>query len=175
MNGTIIRSAVAKDVGEMTRIYAHHVNYGTGSFETEAPDETEMARRWCDVCAKGLPWLVAEEGGAVAGYAYATPYRSRFAYRFTVEDSIYVRADRVGAGIGGLLMPALIVATEGRGMRQMIAVIGDSGNHASISLHKRFGFRDAGVLENVGFKFGRWLDTVFLQRALGAAREEQAG
>jgi L-amino acid N-acyltransferase YncA len=150
----------------ITLIYAHHVNHGTGSFETEAPDRTEMVRRWSEVEARGLPWLVAEDDGEIGGYAYAAPYRSRLAYRHTVEDSIYVRADRLGTGQGKLLMPALITAAQACGMRQMIAVIGDSANQSSITLHRRFGFDDAGLLRDVGFKFGRWLDTVFMQRSL---------
>jgi L-amino acid N-acyltransferase YncA len=109
---------------------------------------------------------VAEDDGEIGGYAYAAPYRSRLAYRHTVEDSIYVRADRLGTGLGKLLMPALITAAQACGMRQMIAVIGDSANQSSITLHRRFGFDDAGLLRDVGFKFGRWLDTVFMQRSL---------
>ena len=137
------------------------------TFETEAPDEEEMRRRWREVTARGLPWLVADDGGAVAGYAYVSFYRSRPAYRYTVEDSIYVRAERIGAGLGRVLLGELIAAAEERGLRQMIGIIGDSANQASIGLHRRFGFRDMGVLRRVGFKFGRWLDTVFLQRELG--------
>ena len=163
----IIRAAAASDLTAVTHIYAHHVNHGTATFETEAPDEREMTRRWGEVSERGLPWLVADDNGEIVGYAYAGIYRPRFAYRYTVEDSIYVHADRLGAGIGRLLMPALIAAAEASGIRQMIAVIGDSGNHASIGLHRRFGFHDAGLLKNVGFKFERWLDTVFLQRSLG--------
>jgi L-amino acid N-acyltransferase YncA len=162
----MIRPAVASDMDAITLIYAHHVNHGTGSFETEAPDRTEMARRWSEVEARGLPWLVADDDGDVGGYAYASPYRARPAYRHTVEDSIYVRADRLGTGLGKLLMPALITAAQACGMRQMIAVIGDSANKSSITLHRRFGFDDAGLLRDVGFKFGRWLDTVFMQRSL---------
>lgn len=161
-----IRGAVASDMDAITLIYAHHVNYGTGSFETEAPDSVEIARRWSEVAARGLPWLVADDGGEIVGYAYAAPYRSRPAYRHTVESSIYVRVDRLGTGLGKLLMPALITAAQACGMRQMIAVIGDSGNHASINLHRRFSFHDAGLLKDVGFKFGSWLDTVFMQRSL---------
>jgi phosphinothricin acetyltransferase len=162
----LIRPAVASDIDAITRIYAHHVLHGTGSFETEPPDPTEMARRWSEVEARGLPWLVAEDSGDLGGYAYAAPYRTRPAYRHTVEDSIYVRADRLGSGLGKLLMPALIGAVQACGIRQMIAVIGDSANQPSITLHRRFGFQDAGLLKDVGFKFGRWLDTVFMQRRL---------
>jgi L-amino acid N-acyltransferase YncA len=162
----MIRPAVASDMDAIALIYAHHVNHGTGSFETEAPDRAEMVRRWSEVQARGLPWLVAVDDGDIGGYAYASPYRARPAYRHTVEDSIYVREDRLGSGLGKLLMPALITATQACGMRQMIAVIGDSANEASITLHRRFGFHDAGLLKDVGFKFGRWLDTVFMQRSL---------
>lgn len=162
----LIRPAVATDIDAIRLIYVHHVNQGTGSFETEPPDSAEMVRRWREVEAKGLPWLVAEENDGIAGYAYAAPYRPRAAYRYTVEDSVYVRADRVGAGLGKLLLPALITSAQACGMRQMIAVIGDSANHASISLHRRFGFCDAGLLKDVGYKFERSLDTVFMQRSL---------
>jgi phosphinothricin acetyltransferase len=162
----IVRSAVGNDIEAITAIYAHHVRYGTGSFETEPPDKREMAGRWHEVNAKGLPWLVAQDENEIVGYAYASPYRARVAYRYTVEDSIYVRVDRLGAGFGRLLLPTLIIATQACGMRQMVAIIGDSGNQASIRLHRSFGFRDAGLLKDVGFKFGRRLDTVFMQRAL---------
>jgi len=162
----IVRPAVPADIAAITLIYAYHVSYGTGSFETEPPDSLEMARRFNEVKAKGLPWLVAEDGGEIGGYAYASPYRARIAYRHTVEDSIYVHADRLGTGLGKLLMPALISETQACGMRQMVAVIGDSANLASIHLHRRFGFCDAGLLKDVGFKFNRWLDTVFMQRSL---------
>ncbi len=162
----IIRPAVASDMDAITLIYAHHVSHGTGSFETEPPDRTEMVRRWNEVAARGLPWLVAEDDSAIGGYAYAAPYRSRPAYGHTVEDSIYVRPDRLGTGLGKRLLPALITAAQACGMRQMIAVIGDSANHSSIGLHRRFGFHDAGLLRDVGFKFDRWLDTVFMQRSL---------
>jgi L-amino acid N-acyltransferase YncA len=162
----VIRPAMASDIDAIAVIYAYHVNHGTGTFETEAPDSIEMTLRWREVEARCLPWLVAEENGEVTGYAYAAPYRTRAAYRHTVEDSIYVRADRVGTGLGKLLMPALITATQACGMHQMVAVIGDSANHPSITLHRRFGFLDAGLLRAVGLKFGRWLDTVFMQRNL---------
>lgn len=161
-----IRSAQASDLQAIAAIYAYHVNHSTGTFETEAPDCTEMERRWRDVTARHLPWLVAEQQGTIAGYGYAAPYRSREAYRYSVEDSIYIRADCTGTGLGKLLMPALIEATRACGMHQMLAVIGDSANHGSIALHRRFGFQHAGLLKNVGFKFERWLDTVFMQLPL---------
>jgi L-amino acid N-acyltransferase YncA len=162
----VVRAAIVSDMAAIAGIYAHHVSHGTGTFETEPPDEEEMIRRWSEVTTRGLPWLVAEDLGEVVGYAYAGPYRSRPAYRHTVEDSVYVRVDRVGKGVGTLLMKELIAATQACGMRQMIAVIGDSGNHASLRLHQQFGFSDSGLLKDVGFKFDRWLDTVFMQRSL---------
>ena len=163
----VIRPAVASDIDAITRIYAHHVQHGTGSFETEPPDHAEMARRWSEVEARGLPWLVAEAGGDVGGYAYAAPYRARPAYRHTVEDSIYVRADRIGSGLGKVLMPALITAVQACGMRQMIAVIGDSENVGSIGVHASLGFHMIGTMKSAGLKFGRWLDVVTMQRSLG--------
>jgi L-amino acid N-acyltransferase YncA len=163
----LIRPAAAADLTAITRIYAHHVRHGTGSFEIEPPEESEMVRRWQDVTAKHLPYLVAEDGGEITGYAYAGLYRPRVAYRFTVENSVYVHPDHAGRGIGSHLLPALIDNCAALGLRQMIAVIGDSGNQASIRLHRRFGFEEIGALKNVGFKFGRWLDTVFMQRSLG--------
>jgi L-amino acid N-acyltransferase YncA len=162
----ITRAAVVSDMDAIALIYAHHVNNGTGTFETEPPDRDEIARRWSEVAARSLPWLVADDGGEVVGYAYAAPYRARPAYRHTVEDSVYVRVDRLGTGLGKQLLPALITATQAAGIHQMIAVVGDSANHPSINLHRRFGFNEAGLLKDVGFKFGRWLDTVFLQRSL---------
>ncbi len=162
-----VRPAVEADIPAIARIYAHHVLHGTGTFEAEPPDDAEVARRWSDVIAKRLPWLVAEDAGEVVGYAYASAYRKRIGYRFTVEDSVYVRADWMGAGIGRMLLPALIAEAEALGKRQMIAVIGDSENLASVALHQRFGFREVGVLKAVGYKFGRWLDTIFMQKTLG--------
>jgi L-amino acid N-acyltransferase YncA len=165
---TVIRSASSSDIEDITAIYAHHVRTGTASFELDPPDATEMQRRFQDITGKGLPYIVAEDNGAVVGYAYGGPYRPRPAYRFTVEDSIYVHPDHGRKGIGALLLPALIADCEKLGLRQMIAVIGDSGNAASIALHRKFGFQDTGILKSVGFKFGRWLDVVIMQRQLGS-------
>jgi phosphinothricin acetyltransferase len=163
----LIRRSTDNDIPAMTEIYAHHVRHGTASFETEAPDATEMAARRDHNIGKGFPWLVAEDAGVVIGYAYVGPYRARLAYRHTVENSIYIHHEHAGKGIGSLLMPALITACEKNGYRQIVAVIGDSANAASINLHRKFGFRNVGVLKDVGFKFDRWLDTVFMQKALG--------
>ncbi len=162
-----LRPSTDADVPAITSIYAHHVRTGLASFETEPPDAFEMARRRMDVLRRGLPFLVAEVDGAVVGYAYAGPYRVRPAYRFTVEDSIYIHPDHTRKGIGRRLLQAIIAACEEKGCRQMIAVIGDSGNAASIGLHQAFGFEHTGTLRSVGFKFGRWVDTVIMQRPLG--------
>lgn len=164
----LVRDARADDLRALTEIYAHHVLHGLASFELDPPDAVEMARRQAHVISLGLPYLVAELGGRIAGYAYAAPYRARPAYRFAVEDSVYIHPDRMGKGIGSALLPALLAACEQSGCRQMIAVIGDSDNRSSIRLHEKFGFERVGLLPSVGWKFGRWVDTVLMQRALGA-------
>jgi phosphinothricin acetyltransferase len=166
----IVRPSSEADVPAITAIYAYHVRHSLATFEIDPPDAGEMARRRLEVLKLGLPYLVAEIEATVAGYAFARPYRSREAYRFTVEDSIYVHPDHMRKGIGRLLLPALIAGCEQAGCRQIVAIIGDSGNTASIGLHEACGFRHAGVLRSVGFKFGRWVDTVFMQRALGAGQ-----
>ena len=163
-----VRAALAPDFPAVTAIYAHHVLTGLATFEIEPPDEAEMRRRHADVLARGLPYLVAERDGAVLGYAYAAPYRARPAYRFTVEDSVYVERDQVGQGIGKALLWALLSGCVPAGCRQMIAVIGDSANAASIRLHERCGFVHVGLLPSTGFKFGGWVDSVLMQRAIGA-------
>jgi L-amino acid N-acyltransferase YncA len=170
-----IRPAKTSDIPAITRIYAHGVEHGTASFELTPPDEAEIARRMNDLTGKGYPYLAGEIEGALAGYAYAGPYRARPAYRLTVEDSVYIAPDRHRRGIGRALLAALIEATAARGFRQMIAVIGDSGNQAgSIGLHEALGFRPVGILQDVGFKHGRWLDSVLMQRALGDGRKTEA-
>lgn len=148
-------------------IYAHHVLTGLASFEEEPPPVDELRRRHDDVAGRGLPWLVAEFAGAVAGYGYCAPYRARSAYRYALEDSIYVRHDMVGKGIGGALLGELMRRCEELGYRQVVAVIGDSANIASIKLHAAFGFLRVGTLRSVGYKFGRWVDSVLMQRPLG--------
>ena len=168
MTGVLIRPAGAADIPAITRIYAHAVRHGTASFELEPPDEAEMARRQQALLAGGYPYLAAVADGSVLGYAYAGAYRARPAYRFSVEDSVYVAPQAQRRGIGRVLLDRLIDEAETRGFRQMIAVIGDSAQTASIELHRAAGFRLIGAIENVGFKFDRWLDTVLMQRALGA-------
>jgi L-amino acid N-acyltransferase YncA len=167
MSRVAIRAASAADVPAITAIYDHAVRHGTASFELEPPDADEMARRRQALVEAGYPYLAAEIDGVVAGYAYAGPYRPRPAYRWSVEDSIYVAPPMHGRGIGAALLARLIVEAEQRGYRQMIAVIGDSAQSASIALHRAAGFRVIGTIENVGFKLGRWLDSVLMQRALG--------
>ena len=170
---TTLRDATPDDVAAITAIYAHHVRTGTGSFELDPPDQAETARRMQEVRSRGLPWIVAVRGGGVAGYAYAAPFRLRPAYRFTLEDSVYVREGEAGRGIGSLLLAGLVARCEAGGYRQMVAVIGDSANAASIALHARHGFRHAGLLAASGWKFGRWVDTVLMQRELGPGAAEK--
>ena len=162
-----IRAATPADLSAITRIYDHAVRHGTASFEIEPPDEAEMARRYRDLLEGGYPYLVGERDGHVAGYAYAGAYRARPAYRWTVEDSVYVDPTASRRGLGRALLDRLIAESTARDYRQMIAVIGDSAQTASIELHRAAGFRLVGNIENVGFKFGRWLDSVIMQRALG--------
>jgi L-amino acid N-acyltransferase YncA len=169
MSEISIRPAEPKDVAAIARIYADAVRHGTASFEIDPPDHDEMARRYQELRAGGFPYLAAERAGAIAGYAYAGPYRARPAYRWTVEDSIYVAADAQGRGIGRALLRGLIAEAQTLGFRQMIAVIGDSAQAPSIALHRAEGFRLVGTFEAVGFKLGRWLDSVLMQRRLGAA------
>jgi phosphinothricin acetyltransferase len=163
-----IRPAQTSDIPAITRIYAHAVEHGTASFELEPPDEAEMARRMADLTGRGFPYIVAEIDGALAGYAYVGPFRTRPAYRLTVENSVYVASDVQRRGVGRALLAALIAASEAADHRQMIAVIGDSTQQAaSIGLHADAGFKHVGILPDTGFKHGRWLDTVLMQRALG--------
>jgi L-amino acid N-acyltransferase YncA len=162
----LVRLATALDIPQICAIYAHYVLHGTATFEIEPPDAGEIDRRRLEILRQGLPYMVVARGEQILGYAYAAPYRTRPAYRFSVEDSIYIDPAEAGRGLGKLLMPALIGAADQAGRRQMIAVIGDSANAASIRLHERFGFRHVGVLRGVGFKFDRWLDTVLMQREL---------
>jgi phosphinothricin acetyltransferase len=163
----IVRASTEADMARCAEIYAHHVRYGTASFEVDPPDLAEMKRRRASVLDVGLPHIVAEREGRVMGYAYAGNWRPRPAYKFSVEDSIYVDKDAVGQGVGKALLPALIEQCAALGRRQMVAVIGDSAQVASIRLHASCGFEMVGTLKNIGFKFGRWLDSVLMQRELG--------
>jgi L-amino acid N-acyltransferase YncA len=163
----LVRPATADDVPAFREIYAHHVLHGLASFEEEPPSVDEMRRRFEDVRARGLPWLAADFGGVVAGYGYCAPYRARSAYRHSLEDSVYVRQGSEGRGVGSALLKALIERSAALGYRQLVAVIGDSGHAASINLHTSFGFLRVGTLRSVGFKFGRWVDSVLMQRPLG--------
>jgi phosphinothricin acetyltransferase len=163
----VVRASVDADAPDIAAIYADHVRHGLASFEEVPPDAAELARRRRAVLAEGLPYLVAARAGRIVGYAYAAPYRARAAYRYSVEDSVYVATDCGRQGIGRALLAPLIVAATAAGKRQMIAVIGDSANHASIGLHAALGFRHAGTLTAVGFKLGRWVDSVLMQRPLG--------
>ena len=167
-----IRAATAADIAAITAIYRPAVLHGTASFEIDPPGEAEMARRFEAITGAGFPYLVAEQAGAIVGYAYANAFRPRPAYRFTVEDSIYVAPETKGRGVGRALLDRLIVITTGAGYRQMIAVIGDSAQAPSIQLHRRAGFHFAGTYHAVGFKHGRWLDSVLMQRALGTGDHE---
>ena len=167
MTDLIVRASTEADMARCAEIYAHHVLHGTASFEIDPPDLAEMSRRRAGVLDLGLPHLVAERGGRVVGYAYAGNWRPRLAYRFSVEDSIYIDKDAVGQGVGKALLPVLIDRCTALGKRQMVAVIGDSAQAPSIRLHASCGFEMVGTLKNIGFKFGRWLDSVLMQRPLG--------
>ncbi|EHL98897.1 putative phosphinothricin N-acetyltransferase [Acetobacteraceae bacterium AT-5844] len=163
----IYRDATQADLPAMAEIYAHHVLNGTGTFEEVPPTEAELSARLVKVQEAGWAWLVAEDEGEVKGYGYFAALRDRSAYRFAAEDSIYVRDDVRGQGVGKALVAALIERAEAAGFRQMFAVIGDSENVGSIGLHLSLGFKQVGMLKAAGLKFGRWLDVVYMQRALG--------
>ena len=163
-----MRAAVPDDLPAIQAIYAHHVLTGLASFEEQAPSLSELGRRFEEARATKLPYLVADFGGMVAGYGYCALYRTRSAYRYALEDSIYVRPDAQGRGVGSALLAELIRQCEALGYRQLIAVIGDSAHAASISLHASQGFLRVGTLRSVGFKFGRWVDSVIMQRPLGS-------
>lgn len=163
----LIRAATDADIAAITAIYAAEVRDFVNTYEYDAPDEAEMRRRMRGIVEAGYPYLVAEVDGQVAGYAYASSFRVRIGYRFTVENSVYVAAGLQGRGIGSALLGRLIADCESRGFRQMIAVIGEAANAGSIRLHERLGFRVVGTFPGIGVKHGRWLDTVFMQRTLG--------
>jgi L-amino acid N-acyltransferase YncA len=168
-----IRPAKPRDMATIQAIYAHNVRHGLASFEEEPPDEREMTRRRARIVKAGLPYLIAETAGQVAGYCYAAPFHHRSAYRYTLENSVYVSPQFLRCGIGSRLLEALIAQCTELGYRQMIAVIGDTANAASINLHRRAGFEMAGTLAAAGFKFGRWVDSVYMQRSLGEGGRSQ--
>ena len=163
-----LRGATPEDAAAVQAIYAHHVLHGLGTFEEVPPSVEEIGQRMAAVLGRGLPWLVAEDGGRILGYAYAGPFRPRAAYRYTVEDSVYVAPDCMGQGVGKALLNAVIADCERLGLRQMVAVIGDSGNAGSIGVHRACGFEFKTAVEAVGWKFGRWVDVVWMQRLLNA-------
>ena len=167
----VLRDAREQDFAAIAAIYAVHVRHGLASFEEVPPDVAEMVARWRAIVERGLPYLVAEVDGEVEGYCYAAPYRARSAYRFTLENSVYVAPGRGRGGLGTRLLDELLRRCEQGPWRQMVAVIGDSANAASIALHRKLGFREVGTLAGVGFKHGRWVDCVFMQRPLGAGEE----
>jgi phosphinothricin acetyltransferase len=167
MTTPTVRGATPADIAAITAIYGAAVRHGTASFELDPPDEGEMLRRYQSIVGAGYPYFVAETEGSVAGYAYANAYRTRPAYRFTVEDSIYISPDAQGKGLGRLLLAELIKASTAGGYRLMVAVIGDSRQYASISLHRSAGFTFCGTIHSVGYKFGRWLDSVIMELPLG--------
>lgn len=162
-----IRPSLESDLPAITAIYGHHVLHGTGTFETTPPTESEMTARRADVLAKGLPYLVIEEGGRLLGYAYCQWFKPRPAYRFSAEDSIYMHPDAAGKGLGKTLLAELMKQAEAAGIRKLIAVIGDSGNAASVGVHKALGFEAVGTIRNCGWKFERWLDIVIMDKAIG--------
>ena len=165
---TIIRPSQDGDIAAITAIYAHHVQNGTGTFETTAPTTDEMAARRADVLSKGLPYLVVEDAGAVIGFAYCNWFKPRPAYRYSAEDSVYVADAARGLGVGRLLLDALAEQAQAAGMRKLLAVIGDSANAGSIALHRAAGFTEVGVMRSVGWKFGAWRDIVLMEKPLGA-------
>lgn len=163
-----IRASRDDDLAAITAIYAHHVLHGTGTFEIDPPGIQDMAARRADVLARGLPWLVAEEDGRVAGFAYCNWFKPRPAYRYSAEDSIYVADHARGRGLGRLLLQALCTHAEAAGVRKLLAVIGDSANAGSIAVHRAAGFTEVGVMRSVGWKFGAWRDIVLMEKPLGA-------
>jgi L-amino acid N-acyltransferase YncA len=171
----VVRDATAADMTSIHKIYTYEVLYGLATFEEIPPGVDEMNSRWASILNQGLPYLVAEIEGHVVGYSYASSYRSRPAYQYTIEDSVYVEQGSLGQGIGKRLLSALIERCDLLLPGQMVAVIGDSENIGSIALHRRFGFQMVGTLEAVGFKLGRWVDTVLMQRAIGAREQDKPG
>jgi phosphinothricin acetyltransferase len=167
----IVRDATPEDAEAMAAIYGHDAVHGTGTFEEAAPSAAEMTARLANLQARNMPWVVAEEDGRVLAFAYAAPYRPRAAYRYTAEDSVYVAPDAQGRGVGRAVLERIIAECEARGLRQLVAVIGDSANVGSVALHRALGFEPIGVLPDTGFKHGRWLDVVLMQKPLNGGSE----
>ncbi len=165
---TLIRDSRDEDLPTLTGIYAHHVLRGTGTFETEPPSVADMGARRADVLAKGLPYLVAEEAGVVVGFAYGNWFKPRPAYRYSVEDSIYLAPDLQRKGLGRALLAELLARCEAAGIRKIMAIIGDSANAGSVGLHRALGFTQVGIVESCGWKMGAWRDIVIMQKTLGA-------
>jgi L-amino acid N-acyltransferase YncA len=163
-----IRPSNDNDVAAITAIYAHHVLHGTGTFETEPPLEADMRTRRADVLGKGLPYLVAELDGRVVGFAYGNWFKPRPAYRYSVEDSIYLAPDQAGKGLGRALLAELLTRFEAAGIRKVMAIIGDSANAGSVGVHTALGFTQVGIVESCGWKFGAWRDIVIMQKTIGA-------
>lgn len=168
MSSPLIRPSTDTDLPAITRIYGHHVLHGTGTFETTPPTEAEMATRRADVLGKNLPWLVMEQDGQVLGYAYGNWFKPRPAYRFSVEDSIYMAPEAAGKGLGRALLAELLAQLERGGTRKVMAVIGDSSNAGSVGVHRALGFTLVGTVASCGWKFDRWLDIVIMEKTLGA-------
>ena len=168
-----VQESVGRDLHTIQEIYAYHVKHGLGSFEETAPSRAELARRRDEILARRLPYVVAESDGAINGFAYAAPYRARSAYRYSVENSVYVAPDAQRRGVARALLSELIERCTALGFRQMVAVIGDSANNASILLHRELGFRRVGTLRSVGFKGERWVDSLIMQRALGTGAKDR--
>jgi phosphinothricin acetyltransferase len=165
----LIRPSIDADIPAITRIYAHHVLHGTGTFETDPPTEADMATRRADVLSKGLPYLVAEHDCEVVGFAYGNWFKPRAAYRYSVEDSIYLAPGQQGKGLGRALLSEFLARCEAAGVRKVMAVIGDSANSGSVGLHRALGFQHVGVVKSCGWKFGRWLDIVLMDKTIGQA------
>jgi L-amino acid N-acyltransferase YncA len=163
-----LRPSRDDDVPAIAAIYAHHVLHGTGTFEIDPPSPADMAARRAEVLGRGLPWLVLEEDGQLLGYAYCNWFKPRPAYRYSAEDSIYLAAGHEGRGLGRQLLAGLVDQAQDAGVRKLIAVIGDSANAGSIGVHRRLGFEPVGSIRSCGWKFGRWLDIVLMEKALGA-------
>lgn len=171
----IIRPSIIEDIAQVTAIYGHHVLNSTGTFETEAPSVQDMTHRRADVLGKGLPYLVAVDGDKVVGFAYGNWFKPRPAYRYSVEDSIYLAPDQQGKGLGRALLAELMARCEAAGIRKMMAIIGDSANAGSVGLHLALGFEQVGKIDACGWKFGAWRDIVIMQKALGLGDTQAPG